>query len=70
MFYQQLLVITNDNPNNIIIFTIKDSRIFVPVVTLSAKDNIKLSKFFSTGFERSVYCNKYKMERENKNRTN
>ena len=32
---------TNDNPDNII-FTMKDTKLFVPVVTLSAKDNQKL----------------------------
>ena len=29
---------TNDNPNRII-FTIKDTKLHVPVVTISAKDN-------------------------------
>ena len=43
----------NNNVNNII-FTIKDTQIYVPVVTLSAKDNQKLSKLLSKGFERSV----------------
>ena len=36
-------------------FTIKDTKLYVPVVTLSARDNQKLSKFLSKGFERSVY---------------
>ena len=48
----------SDNPNRII-FTIKDSRLYVPVVALSAKDNQKLSKLFSKIFERSVYWNEY-----------
>ena len=38
----------NDNVNNIvsnnIIFTIKDTKLYVSVVTLSARDNQKLSK--------------------------
>ena len=34
----------NGNSNNII-FTIKDTKLFVPVVTLLAKDNQNLSKF-------------------------
>ena len=45
---------TNDNPDNII-FTIKDIKLYVPVVTLSARDNQKLSKLFRKRFERSVY---------------
>ena len=48
----------NDNANadsNNIIFTIKDTKLYVPVVTLSAKDNEKLSKIVSKGFQRPVY---------------
>ena len=44
----------NDNANNII-FTIKDTKLYVPVVTSSARDNRKLSKFLSKVFKRSVY---------------
>ena len=36
----------NANPNNII-FTIKDTKLYVPVFTLSAKDNQSLSKLLS-----------------------
>ena len=46
---------TNADPSNII-FTIKDTTLFVPVVTLSAKENQKLSIVLSKGFKRSVYC--------------
>ena len=62
-----------DNANassNNIIFTIKDTKLYVPVVTLSGKDDQKLSKLLSKGFERSVYWNKYKTKSENKNTTN
>ena len=45
---------TNANPSNII-FTIKDTKLYVPVVTLSAKENQKISKLLSKGFERSFY---------------
>ena len=41
----------NDNADansNNIIFTIKDTKLSVPVVTLSEKENQKLSKFHST----------------------
>ena len=37
------------NANNII-FAIKDTKLYVPVVTLSARDNQKLSKRLSKGF--------------------
>ena len=39
-------------------------------VTCSAKDNQKLSKRLSKGFERSVYWSEYKTKSVNKNTTN
>ena len=42
-----------DNVNNKddnIIFTIKDTKLYVPLVTLLAKDNQKLKKILSNGF--------------------
>ena len=59
----------DDANSNKIIFTIKDAKLYVPVVTLSAKDNQKLSKFLTKGFKRSVYWNEYKVKIENKNVT-
>ena len=44
----------NANSNNAI-FTIKSTESYVTVVTSPAKDNQKLSKLLSKGFERSVY---------------
>ena len=44
----------NDNANNIIV-SIKDTKLYVPVVTLSATDNQKFSKLPSKAFEKSVY---------------
>ena len=49
----------NANYNNII-FTIKDKKLLVPIVTLSAKVNQKLSKLTSKVLERSVYWNRFK----------
>ena len=42
-------------------FTITDAKGYVPIVTLSTEDNIKLSKLLSEGFKRPVYWNKYKL---------
>ena len=62
---------TYDDANaNRVIFTIKDTQLFVPVVTLSARDNQKVSKLHSKGFERSVYGYEYKTKSDNKNATN
>ena len=50
----------NDANYNNIIFTIKNTRLYVPLVTLSTADNQKLSNLISKGFERPVYWNEYK----------
>ena len=50
----------NDDDN--IIFTIKDTKLYVPVVTLSARDNQKFPELLSKVFERSVYWNEYKIK--------
>ena len=42
-------------------FKITDAKLYVPIVTLSAEDNVKLSKLLSGGFKRSIYWNKYKV---------
>ena len=59
----------NNNANNFI-FTIKDAKLYVTVVTLSARDNQKLAKLLSKGLEKSVYWNEYKTKNENKNTSN
>ena len=48
----------NNNADNIIFIT-KDTRLYVPAVTLSARDNQKAKKLISKGFGRSVYWNEY-----------
>ena len=45
-----MMIIVDDNCNNII-FTIKGTKLFVPVDKSSTKGNQKLSKFLSKGFE-------------------
>ena len=52
---------TNKYSHNII-FTIKDAKLYVLVVSLSARDNQKQSKVFRKGFERSVCWNEHKTE--------
>ena len=38
-------------------FKTTDAKLYVPIVTLSAEDNAKLSKLLSNGFERPIYWN-------------
>ena len=40
---------------------VTDVRLYVPVVTLSAEDNVKLVKQLNEGFKRPVYWNNYKV---------
>ena len=49
-----------NNDSDSIIFTIKDTKLFVQ----------KLSKLFNKWFERSVYLSVYKIKSENKNMAN
>ena len=40
-----------------ITFKIKNTKLYVPIVTLSSKDNVKLLKLLEEGFKRFVYWN-------------
>ena len=42
-------------------FEITDAKLYLPIVTLSAEDNAKLSKLLCKGFKRSIYWKKYKV---------
>ena len=48
----------------------KDTKLYAPVVTLSTRDNQKLSKLLKKGFERSVDWNEYKTKSDHKIKTN
>ena len=42
-------------------FKITDAKLYVPIVTLSAEDNAKLSKLLGEGLKRVANWNKYKV---------
>ena len=42
-------------------FKITNPKFYAPIVTLSAEDNVKLSKLLGEGYKRSIYWNKYKV---------
>ena len=46
---------------NITTLKITDEKLYVPIVTLSSEDNVKLWKSLSKGFKRPIYWNKYKV---------
>ena len=49
-----------DNPENNAVFIINDTRLYVPVVTLSKEDNKDFIEQQNKGFQRSIYWNEYK----------
>ena len=52
-------ILSSEDGNSV--FAITDIKLYVPIVTLSAEDNAKLSKLLSDGFKRPIYWNKYKV---------
>ena len=53
----------NATANNIV-FTIRDTKLYVLVLTSWARNNQKLTKLLSKRFERSVYWNEYKTKKK------
>ena len=47
-------------------FQITSTKLYVPVVTLPTKENMKLTNQLHKGFKRSVYWNEYKSKIETK----
>ena len=43
-------------------FTITDTKLYVPVVTLSTQDNAKLLQQLKSGFKRTINWNKYQSD--------
>ena len=54
-------VYETDNPENTT-FKITDVKLFVPVVTLSKENDIKLLEQLKTGFKRTIKWNKYRSQ--------
>ena len=56
-------VLSTDNGNAV--FIIKDTKMYVPVVTLSKEDNTDFIEQQNKGFQRSIYWNEYKTKEIN-----
>ena len=48
-------------------FKIKNTKLYVPIVPLLSKDNVKLVKLLEEGFKRPVYWNEYQTKIESRN---
>ena len=51
-------------------FQIKDTNLYIPVVTLSAKNDNKISEQLETGFKTTIKWNKYRSEMTTQTKTN
>ena len=49
---------------------ITSAKFYIPIITLSTKDNVNLTKQLNEGFKRSVYWNEYKSKIETKKEDN
>ena len=54
-----MLLIAGTVTNQVPTFTITDTKLYVPVVTLSFQDNAKLLKQLKSGFKRKIYQHTY-----------
>ena len=60
MTWSENCVITNST--GVGKFKITDTKLYVPVVTLSTQDNAKLLKQLKSGFKRTINWNKYQSD--------
>ena len=58
-----------NNPTNAT-FKITDTKLYVPVVTLSTKDDNNFLEQLKSGFKRTIKCNRYRSEMTNQTKTN
>ena len=49
----------NAAANQVVSFVITDTGLYVPIITLSTKDNTNLTKQLNEGFKRTIYWNQY-----------
>ena len=57
-------VISNATNNQATTFAITDTKLYVPVVTLSAQDNAELLQQLKSGLKRTINWNKYHSKAE------
>ena len=55
-------IVTGTVDNEIPRFAINDTKLYIPVVILSAQDNVKLLQKLKTWFRRTINWNKYQSE--------
>ena len=53
--------------NHVPVFTMTDSKLYVPVVTLSTQDNAKILQQLKSDFKRAINWNKYQLKVQERN---
>ena len=53
------VIVSTNVANQGATFTITETKLYVPVVTLSTQDNVKLLTQLKSGFKRTINWNKY-----------
>ena len=56
---KKCVIVATDIANEGATFSITDTKLYVPVVTLSTQDNAKLLEQLKSGFKRTINCDKY-----------
>ena len=60
-------IIVAPGNNHVPIFTMTDSKLYVPVVTLSTQDNAKILQQLKSDFKRAINWNKYQLKVQERN---
>ena len=58
-WYDECILVAGTAANQLPTFTTIDTKLYLPVVTLSPQDNVKLLKQLESGFKRTMNRNKY-----------
>ena len=57
MKWDKVCILSSEDGNSV--FPITNTKLYVPIVTLSGEDNVKLSKLLGEEFKRPIYWNQY-----------
>ena len=61
-WYENCVIVSTEAANQGATYTITETKLYFPVVTLSTQDNGKLLTQWKKGFKRTINWNKYKSE--------
>ena len=64
--FKKSILVSGTAANQVLKFRITNTKLYVPVVTLSTQDRMKLLEQLESGFKRTINCNKLKIALKNK----